>query len=54
MMVGAKLSELLAGNEEGWLAVRQALLGFGEFERRLADAVQGIAHRRMNSCSAWG
>src|SRR6476619_2644777 len=54
MMIVAKLRELLAVDEESRLAVRDALLGFGEFQRRLADAVEGDAHRLTNSLNARG
>ena len=40
VMIVAELRELLAGDEEGRLAVRQPLLGFGKIERRFADSFE--------------
>ena len=41
MMIVAELRELLAGDEEGRLAVRQPLLGFGKLQRRCAHLGRG-------------
>ena len=54
MMIVAELRELLAGNEEGRLPVRQLLLGFGKIQRGSADSFEGSAHRLTNSLRILG
>ena len=40
MVIVAKLRELLSGDKEGRLAVREPLFGLGQFQSRLPDAIQ--------------
>src|SRR6185369_6212508 len=49
MMIVAELSELLARNEEGRLAVRKPFFRFRQFEGGFTHLVERIGHRRTNS-----
>src|SRR3954463_9260361 len=49
VVIAAELRELLAGDEEGRLAVRQPLRGFGQLERRSAHFLKRLVHLRTNS-----
>ena len=54
VVIVAELRELLAGDEEGRLTVRQSLLGFREIQRRCAHAIERVAHRLTNSRKTLG
>src|SRR3954447_4110723 len=54
VMIVAELRELLAGDEESRLTVRQPLLGFREIKRGGAHAIEGVAHRLTNSRKTLG
>src|SRR5579884_2243649 len=54
MMIVAELRELLAGNEEGRLPVRDSLLGLRQFERGIADFLKRVGHRLTNSLNTSG
>src|SRR5437764_14844401 len=45
VMIVPELGELLAGNEEGRLAVGGPFLRFGQFERGFAYLLESVAHR---------
>ena len=48
-MIVPELRKLLADDEEGRLAVRHPLLGFGQFQGGGSDALEGSAHLFTNS-----
>src|SRR4029078_9250619 len=54
MVIVAKLRKLLAGDEEGRLAVRQPFLGLGQCQGGLPHALQNKAHRVTNSFKTFG
>ena len=53
-MIVAELRELLAGDEEGGLAVRQSFARLWQLQRGCADSFQRSAHRLTNSRNTLG